>query len=113
MSQAKPYLRYAAPLLCALLLAKIYLGDAFHPFILVATVVLIALGAAAHQVELHSRRPAKNYLRVALGSAALGLALVAMPLLIGEGVGIGLILWVALAGGALAWAHFYERTEPR
>lgn len=113
MNRDSPYLRYAVPLVIAILIAKLYLGDAFHPFILVAIVILIALCLAAQYVERHSNRPAKNYLRVALGSVALGLALIAMPLLMGAGLAIGLILWIALAGGALAWAIHYERTEPR
>lgn len=113
MNWDNPYLRYVVPLLAAILIAKFYLGDAFHPFILVAIAILIGLGVAAQYVERHSDRPAKNYLRVALGSVALGLALIAMPLLMGAGLAIGLILWVALAGGALAWAIYYERTEPR
>jgi hypothetical protein len=79
---------------------------------LALTAIAVAIGFAIEHVETQTRRPLKNYLRVALASFALGLVLVAMPLLMGAGIWIGLILWAGLSGAALFWCVYYERTEP-
>jgi hypothetical protein len=79
---------------------------------IVLTAVMVALGFAVEHVETRTRRPLKNYLRVALASFALGLVFVVMPLLMGAGIWIGLILWAGLSGAALFWCVYYERTEP-
>ncbi len=73
--------------------------------------VLIPFAIAIPFVEA-TERPRRNYLRVGLGVAALGLALIAMPVLMGAGLWIGLILWSSLSATLLAWVRFYERTEP-
>ncbi|NIJ38780.1 hypothetical protein FHR22_003504 [Sphingopyxis panaciterrae] len=80
---------------------------------IVLTAIVVALGFAIEHVETQTRRPLKNYLRVALASFAVGLVLVAMPLLMGSGIWIGLILWSGLSSAALFWCIAYERTEPR
>lgn len=76
------------------------------------TAIVVALGFGIEYVETQTRRPLKNFLRVALASFAVGLVLVAMPLLMGAGIWIGLILWIGLSGAALFWCIHYERTEP-
>ncbi len=78
--------------------------------VLIAVLILFAI--AIPHVEA-TERPRRNYLRVGLGVAAFGLALIAMPVLMGAGLWIGLILWFGLSATLLAWVHFYEHTEPR
>ena len=88
------------------------LRQGFDAFSLVLTAILIAFGFAVQYVETRTVRPRRNYLRAALVSAALALVLVAMPLSIGSGLVVGLMLWVGFSAAGLAWVHVYERTEP-
>ena len=74
--------------------------------------LLVVVGFAAQHVETRTERPRKTYLRWALGVAVLGLAFVAMPLAIGAGIVIGLMLWTGFAAAGLVWAVYYERSEP-
>lgn len=78
----------------------------------VAIAIFATLGFACQSIERRCQRPLKNYLRAILVSAVLALALIVMPLFMGRGLWIGLILWFGLSGMGLAWVHFYERTEP-
>lgn len=88
------------------------LNRGFDVFSLALIATLIAFGFAVQYVETRTVRPRRNYLRAALVSAALALVLVAMPLSIGSGLVVGLMLWVGFSAAGLAWAHVYERTEP-
>lgn len=104
------YARYAIWLAAAIFAALHLLHNGIDPFSIGSIIVLILFGFALQYVE-KTRRPLKNYLRVALGAAALALVLIGMPLRMGTQIWIGLILWVGLVGAMLAWVHFYERTE--
>ena len=90
-----------------------FLHQGIDVFDIVLTAIVVALGFVVEHVETRTQRPLKNYLRVALASFALGLVLVAMPLLMGAGIWIGLLLWTGLSGALLFWCIHYERTEPR
>ena len=74
--------------------------------------LFVALAFAAHHVETQTRRPRKSWLRWLLAVAVLALVLVVMPFALGADIVVGLILWVGFAVVGLAWAYFYERTEP-
>ncbi len=90
-----------------------FIRDGVDMFGAALIAILIALGFAAEFVETRTQRPLKNYLRVALGSLALGLVLLVMPLVMGSGILIGLILWSGVSLAGLIWCVHYERTEPR
>jgi len=105
--------RNAVWLAAAVLFLLNFVQRGIDLFSIILTAIVVALGFAVEHVETQTRRPLKNYLRVALASFALGLVLVAMPLLMGAGIWIGLILWAGLSGAALFWCVYYERTEPR
>ena len=79
--------------------------------LLASVALLVVLAFAVRYVEA-TDRPRKSYLRWALGVAVLGLALVIFPLAIGAGIIVGLILWTGFSAAGLAWAHYYERSEP-
>lgn len=79
--------------------------------LLASVALLVVLAFAVRHVEA-TDRPRKTYLRWALGAAVLGLALVIFPLAIGAGIVVGLILWTGFSAAGLAWAHYYERSEP-
>ena len=100
-------------LAAAVLFLLNFLRHGIDLFDITITAIIVALGFAVEHVETQTQRPLKNYLRVALVSFALALVLIAMPLLMGGGIWIGLILWTGLTGAALAWCVHYERTEPR
>jgi hypothetical protein len=89
-----------------------FLRQGIDLFSIALTAVIVALGFAVEQVEMQTRRPLRNFLRTLLASFALALVLIVMPVMMGAGLWIGLILWAALSGGGLAWCIFYERTEP-
>ncbi|MDO9367151.1 MAG: hypothetical protein Q7T68_01140 [Sphingopyxis sp.] len=78
--------------------------------VLIAALILFAI--AIPYIEA-TERPLKNYLRTGLAVAIVGLALIGMPLIMGSGFLVGLILWIGLSVGGLIWVRFYERTEPR
>jgi hypothetical protein len=80
--------------------------------LVVSILLFVALAFAARYIELQTQRPRKTYLRWALGAAVLGLALVAMPLAIGAGVVIGLMLWAGFVAAGFVWARYYEQSEP-
>lgn len=105
------YARYATWLVAAIFAALHFLRSGIDLFSVGSIAILILLGFTLQYVE-KTQRPLKNYLRAALGAAVLGLVLIGMPLLIGTGILVGLLLWTGLAGAMLAWAIYYERTEP-
>jgi uncharacterized membrane protein HdeD (DUF308 family) len=80
--------------------------------VLGSIVLLVGLVFAIQHIELRTQRPRKTYLRWVLAVAVLGLALVVMPLAIGAGIAIGLILWVGFSATGFVWVWYYERTEP-
>ncbi|MDK2761137.1 MAG: hypothetical protein KYX64_07235 [Sphingopyxis sp.] len=77
-----------------------------------ATALLVALGFAVQYVEQRTERPRRTYLRWAYAAAVLAIVLVAMPLAIGAGFIVGVMLWTGFSAAGLAWAISYERTEP-
>ena len=112
--QSRPlstHVRYGIWLAAAIWAALHFLRDGLDRWSIGSIAVLILLGFAFQYVE-KTERPVKNYLRAALGAAMLALVLIVMPLLMGAAIWIGLILWTGLAGALLAWAIYYERTEP-
>ncbi|WP_447758047.1 hypothetical protein [Sphingopyxis fribergensis] len=104
--------RYAVWLAASVLFLLNFLRHGIDLFSIALTAIVVALGFAIEYVEMQTRRPQRNFLRVALASFALALVLIVMPLMMGAGLWIGLILWTALSGGALFWCFYYERTEP-
>lgn len=104
--------RYAVWLAATVLFLLNFFRQGVDFFSIALTAIIVALGLAVEHVETQTRRPLKNFLRVALASFALGLVLILMPVMMGAGLWIGLILWTALSGGALVWCIYYERTEP-
>ena len=104
--------RYAVWLAAAVLFLLKVLRQGVDLFSIALTAIVVALGFAIDHVEQHSRRPLRNFLRVALASFALALVLIVMPVMMGAGLWIGLILWTALSGAALVCCVYYERTEP-
>lgn len=104
--------RYAVWLAATVLFLLNFLRHGIDLFSIALTAILVALGLAVERVEMETQRPLRNFLRVALVSFALGLVLILMPVMMGAGLWIGLILWAALSGGALVWCVHYERTEP-
>ena len=104
--------RYAVWLAATVLFLLNFFRRGIDLFSVALTAIIVALSFAIEQVETRTRRPLRNFLRVALASFALALVLILMPVMMGAGLWIGLILWAALSGGALVWCVYYERTEP-
>lgn len=104
--------RYAIWLAAGSLFLLNFLRQGIDLFGIALTAIIVALGFALEHVETQTRRPQRNYLRVALASCALAIVLIGMPVMMGGGMWIGLILWAALSGAALFWCVYYERTEP-
>lgn len=104
--------RYAIWLAATVLFLLNFLRHGIDFFSIALTMIVVALGFAVDRVEQNTRRPLRNFLRVALASFALALVLIVMPVMMGAGLWIGLILWTALSGAALVWCVYYERTEP-
>ena len=80
--------------------------------LVVSILLFVALAFAARHIELRTQRPRKTYLRWALAASVLGLALIAMPLALGAGVVIGLMLWAGFVAAGFVWARYYEQSEP-
>lgn len=110
-SPLKPW-RSALWLTTAIVVVLGFALQGIHPLTVALIAALIAFGFAVQYVENRTRRPLRSYLRVGLASAVLALALIGMPLVMGAGLWIGLILWAGLSGAAFAWIVHYERTEP-
>lgn len=104
--------RYAVWLAATVLFLLNFFRQGIDFFSIALTAIIVALGFAIEHVETQTRRPLKNFLRVTLASCALAIVLILMPVMMGTGLWIGLILWAALSGGALVWCVYYERTEP-
>lgn len=104
--------RYSVWLAAVVLFLLNFLRLGIDFFSIALAAIVVALGFAIDHVETHSRRPLKNFLRVVLASFALALVLIVMPVMMGAGLWIGLILWTALSAAALVWCVHYERTEP-
>jgi O-antigen/teichoic acid export membrane protein len=103
--------RAGALILAAVLVSARVASHGFDVFILVTTALLVGLGLALRYVELHTRRPLKNYLRWLLAAVALGLVLIALPFALGANLLVGSILWIGLSAAGLVWCIQYERTE--
>ncbi|MBL8651896.1 MAG: hypothetical protein JNL35_16020 [Sphingopyxis sp.] len=113
MARGRNWLWLAVVLLAAVQLWRDPSDWAVRVFAMVASVSLLVLIVLAVQyVETRTQRPRKSYLRWAFAVAVLGLVLVAMPLALGAGISIGLMLWAGFAVVGLVWVYFYERTEP-
>lgn len=112
-SMALTRLRQIASVLAAIFLIVQIVLRGVDLLMLALIAALILMGLALQAIELKTVRPAKNYLRAALASAVLALLFVAMPLMLGANLWIGLILWAGVSVAGFAWAVHYERTEPR
>ena len=106
-------LRLGLWLAAALLLGIQLLHRQIGLFVPLFALALILLAFAIQHVEQNMRRPAKNYLRVAIASAAGALLFIALPAYWQGSLWIGALLWVGFSAGGLAWCIHYERTEPR
>ena len=104
--------RNAVWLAAATLFLVNFLRRGFDAFDIVLAAVVVAFGFAIEHVETQTRRPRKTFLRGALVSLALALALVGMPLTMGSSLWLGLTLWIAMSGATIFWCFYYERTDP-
>lgn len=104
--------RWAVSALAGILLVIQVVLQGVHPLLFGMIAVLILIGFAAQAIETRTIRPTRNYLRAALASAVLALLFIAMPLMLGANLWIGLILWGGVTAAGFAWAIHYERTEP-
>ena len=79
---------------------------------LASAAVLLTFGATLWWNERRARRPARSFIRLALGAALLFLFLVVETARQGGDFRLGAILWFGLSVLGAIWTIHYERTEP-
>ncbi|WP_206366545.1 hypothetical protein [Sphingomonas gei] len=75
-------------------------------------VVLCAFGVGLWLNETRAQRPARSFIRLALGSALLFLFLVVQVASWGGDVTMSAIMWVGVTALGAIWTIHYERSEP-
>ena len=106
------WIRWGALILSMVLITTRVGTHGLDRSILVSAVFFVLFGGAFLVIETRTRRPVQTHLRWGLATVALGILLVALPLLGGMNAIVGAILWIGLSAAGLVWALYYERTEP-